>query len=87
MSKADHRDRYAIFVRLLRQARLTNGLTQTQVAERLGRPQSFVAKYEGCERILDVIDFLDVTAALDISWKDILNEAVHLLDESKKVSN
>lgn len=28
------------------------------VAERLGKPQSFVAKYKGGERRLDVIEFL-----------------------------
>ncbi|UQS68193.1 hypothetical protein [Mesorhizobium sp. B283B1A] len=32
------------------------------MAEQLGRPQSFVAKYEGGERRLDVIEFLDVRA-------------------------
>ncbi|WP_348633308.1 helix-turn-helix transcriptional regulator [Mesorhizobium sp. M5C.F.Ca.IN.020.32.2.1] len=44
--------------------RKVKGLTQAQVAEKLGRPQSFVAKYEGGEWRLDVIEFLDVTAAL-----------------------
>ncbi|WP_352742112.1 helix-turn-helix transcriptional regulator [Mesorhizobium sp. M0676] len=47
-------------------ARKTKGVTQTQVAGMLGRPQSFVAKYEGGERRLDVFEFLDVTEALDI---------------------
>ncbi|WP_217578778.1 helix-turn-helix transcriptional regulator [Mesorhizobium sp. GbtcB19] len=47
-------------------ARKSKGLTQSQVAEVLGRPQSFVAKYEGGERRLDVIEFLDVTEVLDI---------------------
>ncbi|WP_244839656.1 helix-turn-helix domain-containing protein [Mesorhizobium sp. 131-2-5] len=40
-------------------------MTQAQVAEKLGRPQSFVAKYEGGERRLDIIEFLDVTAVLE----------------------
>lgn len=38
----------------------------------LGRPQSFVAKYEGGERRLDVIEFLDVTEALDIDPCELL---------------
>jgi Helix-turn-helix len=34
------------------------GLTQQALAKRLGQPQSFVAKYEGGERRLDVLDRL-----------------------------
>jgi hypothetical protein len=34
------------------------------VAERLGKPPSYVAKYEGGERRLDVLEFLDVAAAI-----------------------
>ncbi|MCF6110266.1 MULTISPECIES: helix-turn-helix domain-containing protein [Mesorhizobium] len=52
--------------------RKAKGLTQEQVAEKLGRPQFFVAKYEGGERRLDVIEFLDVTAALDTDPCEIL---------------
>ncbi|WP_352618277.1 transcriptional regulator [Mesorhizobium sp. M0323] len=38
----------------------------------LSRPQSFVAKYEGGERGLDVIEFLDVTEALKIDPCELL---------------
>ncbi len=50
---------------LLRRARVDQGLTQQDVALRLGRPQSFVAKYEGGERRLDVIEFVQVAQALN----------------------
>ena len=40
------------------------GLTQEAVARRLGRPQSFVAKVEGLERRLDVVEFLAFVRAL-----------------------
>ena len=40
------------------------GLNQTTLAKRLGKPQSFVAKYEGGERRLDVVEFLAVTRAI-----------------------
>ena len=40
------------------------GLTQTVLAERLGKPPSYVAKYEGGDRRLDVLEFLDVAAAI-----------------------
>jgi transcriptional regulator with XRE-family HTH domain len=41
-------------------------LTQEALAKRLGQPQSFVSKFERGERRLDVIEFLDVTHALNI---------------------
>ena len=51
---------------LLIAARRKAGLTQHEVAERLGRPQSFVAKVEGGERRLDVIEFIELTRALGV---------------------
>ncbi len=47
-------------------ARKNKGLTQLQVAQALGRPQSFVAKYEGGERRLDVIEFLELAEILEV---------------------
>lgn len=49
---ADERD----FLRRLRQARKDAGLTQVEVARRLGRSQSFVTKAETGERRLDVVE-------------------------------
>jgi transcriptional regulator with XRE-family HTH domain len=46
-------------------ARRKTGLTQQQLAERLGQPQSFVAKYEGGERRLDLLAFASIAQALD----------------------
>jgi DNA-binding transcriptional regulator YiaG len=42
----------------LRQVRLDAGLTQADLAERLNKPQSFVAKVETQERRLDLIEFV-----------------------------
>jgi transcriptional regulator with XRE-family HTH domain len=46
------------------QVRKGAGLTQVGLADRLGRPQSFVSKYERGERKLDVIEFCEVCRAL-----------------------
>ena len=49
---------------LLIAARDKAGLTQQKLAKRLGKPQSFVAKYEGGERRLDVIEFVVIARAI-----------------------
>jgi transcriptional regulator with XRE-family HTH domain len=49
---------------LLLAARRKAGLKQADVALRLSKPQSYVAKYEGGERRLDVVEFLAVARAL-----------------------
>lgn len=50
-------------------------MTQQQLADALGKPQSFVAKVEGYERRLDVIEFLKFGTALGLSK----NETVGLI--------
>lgn len=49
----------------LRRVRQQAGLTQTVLAGKLGVAQSYVAKVEGAERRLDVVEF--------ISWLDAAN--------------
>ncbi len=53
-------------ISLLVAAREKAGLTQQQLAKHLGRPQSFVAKYEGGERRIDVVEFVAIARALEM---------------------
>jgi transcriptional regulator with XRE-family HTH domain len=53
---AVHTPEYQHLLKRLRQARLTRGLTQDQVAKALRRHQSYVTKCELGERRLDPID-------------------------------
>jgi transcriptional regulator with XRE-family HTH domain len=54
-------------VELLRHYRQRAGLRQAEVAERLGRPQSFVSKVEAGQRRLDLIELNAICVALDVS--------------------
>ena len=49
---------------LLVQARKAAPVTQVALAATLGRPQSFVAKYESRERRLDVAEFIGIARAI-----------------------
>ena len=59
-----HQLHYKRLVQRLKAARRSAGLTQAEVAKRLGRPQSFVSKYERGERRLDVVEFGHVATAI-----------------------
>lgn len=64
MAKSIYTERHKKLCELLKQQRKAAGLTQTVVAERLGKPPSYVAKYEGGDRRLDILEFIDVAAAI-----------------------
>ena len=66
MTKSAFSRKHAQLRKLLVEARRNAGLTQVELAKRLGRPQSFVSKFERGERRLDVAEFLDVARALGI---------------------
>ena len=65
---------YYRFRHLLISYRKEKGITQTQMAERLDRPQSFVSKYETGERRLDLIEFLEITKALELDPHSFIDE-------------
>lgn len=65
MAKSIYDDEYRKLIAAIRSARRQAGVTQQQLADRLGRPQSFVAKIEGYERRLDVVEFLQICRALE----------------------
>jgi transcriptional regulator with XRE-family HTH domain len=53
-------------------ARKAAGLTQRELADRLHKPQLFVAKYEGGERRIDVVEFLTVCQAIGVDSAKLL---------------
>ena len=64
IGKSVHSPDQAAFCELMIGARKAAGLTQHALALRLKKPQSFVAKYEGGERRLDVVEFIAISRAL-----------------------
>jgi transcriptional regulator with XRE-family HTH domain len=70
--KQIHTERHRLFRALLVEARKSRGLTQTEIARRLGKPPSYVAKYELGERRLDVLEFLDLCEAIGFDASTLL---------------
>lgn len=56
MKKSVHTKEYAVFVERLKAARLEAGLTQAQVAKKLGRPQSHISNVESGQQRVDVVE-------------------------------
>lgn len=74
MQKSLRTPRQQFLLSLLVEARKAKGLTQVDVAAALGKPQSFVAKYENGERRIDVVEFVDIAVALGVSSATILKK-------------
>lgn len=64
---------YQHFCRVLKDAREKAGMTQTTLAKRLKKYQSFVAKYESGERRLDVIEFVRICRMLSIEPAKVIS--------------
>ncbi len=52
---------------LLREIREQAGLRQTDVASSIGKPQSFVSKYESGERRVDLLELEQICDACDVN--------------------
>jgi ribosome-binding protein aMBF1 (putative translation factor) len=67
------------------QARHRNGISQRQLAERLGKPRSFVSKIESRERRLDFVEFIAVARALDLEPADFMKVIVAVVPEPVEI--
>ncbi len=56
MANNIYSEEYKQVTEKLRGARFDSGLTQEEVAEKLGKPQSYVSKSEAGERRLDITE-------------------------------
>jgi len=72
MEKSLYSKRHKLLVEFLREARKNAGLTQQEVADRLRKPQSFVAKYENGERRLDFVEMIDVAGVLGFDLNNLV---------------
>lgn len=64
MQKSLKSSEYGRLIEMLVAVRHAAGIRQQALAKKLGKPQSFIAKYEGGERRLDVVEFIAIARAL-----------------------
>lgn len=81
MTASLHTTRYRFLRDFLTEARKSQGLSQEALAEKLGRLQTFVSKYERGERRLDVVELLDVTDALQLDASKLIKQLMAMEDQ------
>ncbi|MEI7144729.1 helix-turn-helix transcriptional regulator [Pectobacterium brasiliense] len=72
---------YQSVIKTLREARIEKGMTQENLANALGRPQSFVAKIENGERRLDVVEFVHIAYLLSVDVSTVLEKIAHKIQK------
>jgi ribosome-binding protein aMBF1 (putative translation factor) len=83
MQKSIHSTRYAVFLKVLRDSRLRAGLSQSQVAKKIGETQTFVSKCERGERRIDVIELRTFCRAFGISLKQVVSALEKALGKAR----
>lgn len=85
MTSAIWGNQQTTFQKTVRSLRLEAGLTQTELSKLLGKPQSYVSKYESGERRLDIIELREVCVRCGISLHSFaLRLEQDLVKEGKK---
>jgi transcriptional regulator with XRE-family HTH domain len=72
MTKTIYSREYKAFLKTLREARTSAGLTQEELAKRLRQTQSFVSKCERGERRVDVVELRHFCRALNLSFSTFM---------------
>ncbi len=74
MKKSIYSPEQVELLRLLREKRKGAGVSQIELAKRLGRSQSFVSKYESGELRLDLVELNLICRALGVSLSSFVRQ-------------
>ena len=73
MPKSLNSPRHELVKSALIEQRKAAGMTQSEVAEKLGRPQSYIAKVEGGERRIDVVELSELAGAIGLDMHALVD--------------
>jgi len=80
MQKSTHTPEYRCILKKLVEIRQASGLTQRDLAARLGREHSFVWRIEKGERRLDLLEFRWLCRALNFRADDVYTDLMREMD-------
>jgi transcriptional regulator with XRE-family HTH domain len=85
MPKSVFTDAYASLLETVVEARKALGVSQVELARRLGKTQPFVSYFERGERRIDVIEFYAIMRALEVDPVHVFAELVQRLPERVEI--
>lgn len=74
MTQSTHNPDYQLLLTVLKAARKRAGVSQVDLAERLGNTQTFVSKCERGERRIDAVELVEFAEALGVPPLGLLSE-------------
>ena len=74
VKKSLNKKEYKNLLEQLYRLRVSSGLRQSDLAEKLNVPQSFISKIESGERRIDLIELREICVALGSNLKEFINE-------------
>ncbi|MDR3628353.1 MAG: helix-turn-helix transcriptional regulator [Ignavibacteriaceae bacterium] len=84
MKKSFNSKEHKILVELLYQLRVSSGLRQSDLADMLKVPQSFISKIESGERRIDLIELRTILRCFKTNIIELSIELEKRINESKK---
>lgn len=85
VARSTHTEPYKILLGVLIDARKRAGVTQTELARRLKRPQPYMSMVERGERRIDVIQFYAIMKALGADPEEVFRELIAKLPDEVDV--
>ena len=73
---------YRAAIGALKEVRMGRGISQRELARRLGKPPSFVNKIEQLERRLDILEYIAIAEAMGLKADVLLAQLRAVLPET-----
>lgn len=83
MKKTLNSKEHNLLIETLYSLRVGTNMLQSDLAEKLGVPQSFVSKLENGERRLDIVELKQIVEVMGISLVNFIQEYQKRLDANK----